>query len=171
MSRDAYVGGGSRSPRGGGGGVRLPTVDRSPSRAYPGGGSPIGRKSRAVRNGSPDHYGGGGGGYHYYADDLGSPMLEERGRSLATSASGHHHRSRSATRPSNPMSVRYQSLDRAPVDHDREFLPIRDRRDRSLERGLYFDEEPYSTRYYYFPFIIDNLFYAFSFILRTPDTS
>lgn len=149
MSRDAYVGGGSRSPRGGGG-VRLPTVDRSPSRAYPGGGSPLGRKSRAVRNGSPEHYGGGGGGgggYHYYADDLGSPMLEERGRPLAaTSAPGHHHRSRSATRPSNPVSVRYQSLDRATVDHDREFLPIRDRRDRSLERGLYFDDEPYSSR-------------------------
>lgn len=144
------MGGGSRSPRGGGG-VRLPTVDRSPSRAYPGGGSPLGRKSRAVRNGSPEHYGGGGGGggggYHYYADDLGSPMLEERGRPLAaTSAPGHHHRSRSATRPSNPVSVRYQSLDRATIDHDREFLPIRDRRDRSLERGLYFDDEPYSTR-------------------------
>lgn len=145
--------------------MRLPTVDRSPSRAYPGGGSPIGRKSRALRNGSPDHYGGGGGGgYHYYGEDLGSPMLEERGRSLATSSSGHHHRSRSATRPSNPMSVRYQSLDRAPVDHDREFLPIRDRRDRSLERGLYFDEEPYSTRYTYFPFIIEKCIrhYAFS---------
>ncbi|ENN78275.1 hypothetical protein YQE_05426, partial [Dendroctonus ponderosae] len=47
--------------------------------------------------------------------------------------------------PTNPMSVRYQSLDRAPtvVDHDREFLPIRDRRDRSLERGLYFEDDPY----------------------------
>lgn len=43
------------------------------------------------------------------------------------------------------MSVRYQSLDRGPtvVDHDREFLPIRDRRDRSLERGLYFEDDPY----------------------------
>lgn len=43
------------------------------------------------------------------------------------------------------MSVRYQSLDRGPtvVDHDREFLPIRDRRDRSLDRGLYFEDDPY----------------------------
>lgn len=50
-------------------------------------------------------------------------------------------------RPSNPMSVRYQSLDRGPtMDHEREFLPIRDRRDRSLERGLYFDDEPYGSR-------------------------
>lgn len=45
------------------------------------------------------------------------------------------------------MSVRYQSLDRGPtMDHEREFLPIRDRRDRSLERGLYFDDEPYGSR-------------------------
>lgn len=133
--------GGSRSPRG----VRLPTVDRSPSRVYPGG-SPIGRKPpRQTRSGnnSPDH---GYGGYHYYRDEeLPSPMLEERGRPLAVGTG--HHRSRSATRPSNPMSVRYQSLDRGPtVDHEREFLPIRDRRDRSLERSLYFDEEPYSSR-------------------------
>lgn len=195
MSRDVYVGG-SRSPRG----VRLPTVDRSPSRSYPGG-SPLGRKTlRQTRSGnnSPDHivYGGGGGGgvvgggggggvgsgggivggtsivgagtgsYHYYRDEeLGSPMLEERGRPITVGPS--HHRSRSATRPSNPMSVRYQSLDRGGggggggsgggmivggsggtmVDHEREFLPIRDRRDRSLERGLYFDDEPpYGSR-------------------------
>jgi hypothetical protein len=135
--------GGSRSPRG----VRLPTVDRSPSRVYPGG-SPLGRKPlRQTRSGnnSPEH----SYGYHhspYYRDeDLGSPMLEERGRPVAVGPG--HHRSRSATRPSNPMSVRYQSLDRGPtVDHEREFLPIRDRRDRSLDRGLYFDDEPYSTR-------------------------
>lgn len=177
MSRDVYVGG-SRSPRG----VRLPTVDRSPSRSYPGG-SPLGRKTlRQTRSGnnSPDHvvYGGGGGGgvsvsgggvgsgggggssYHYYRDEeLGSPMLEERGRPITVGPS--HHRSRSATRPTNPMSVRYQSLDRGGgggggivggsggtmVDHEREFLPIRDRRDRSLERGLYFDDEPpYGSR-------------------------
>ncbi|KAH0808793.1 hypothetical protein GEV33_013999 [Tenebrio molitor] len=132
-----------RSPRG----VRLPTVDRSPSRVYPGG-SPLGRKPlRQTRSGnnSPEH----SYGYHhspYYRDeDLGSPMLEERGRPVAVGPG--HHRSRSATRPSNPMSVRYQSLDRGPtVDHEREFLPIRDRRDRSLDRGLYFDDEPYSTR-------------------------
>ncbi|KAK9891117.1 hypothetical protein WA026_013436 [Henosepilachna vigintioctopunctata] len=140
MSRDAYVGG-TRSPRG----VRLPTADRSPSRGgYPGGGKPL-RPSRSGNN-SPDH----SYGYHhqstYYRDeDLGSPMLEERGRPMAVGPG--HHRSRSATRPANPMTVRYQSLDRGPaVDHDREFLPIRDRRDRSLDRGLYFDDEPYSSR-------------------------
>lgn len=45
------------------------------------------------------------------------------------------------------MTVRYQSLDRgATVDHEREFLPIRDRRDRSLERSLYFDEDTYGSR-------------------------
>lgn len=162
-SRDPYVGG-SRSPRG----VRLPTVDRSPSRSYPGGGSPLGSRktSRQTRSGnnSPDHIvlgsgGGGGGGYvgtttHYYRDDelITSPMLEERGRPIQIGpGQHHHHRSRSATRPTNPMSVRYQSLDRggiggAVIDHEREFLPIRDRRDRSLERGLYFDDEPYTSR-------------------------
>lgn len=147
MSRDVYVGGGNRSPRG----VRLPTVDRSPSRVYPGG-SPIGRRPlRQTRSGnnSPDHgYGSHSAGYGYGGygtEELVSPMLEERGRPIAVGPG--HHRSRSATRPSNPMSVRYQSLDRgATVDHEREFLPIRDRRDRSLERGLYFDDEPYSSR-------------------------
>lgn len=91
MSRDAY-GGGTRSPRG----VRLPTVDRSPSKAYPGG-SPLGRKSfRQTRSGnnSPDH---SYGYHHYYRDeDPGSPMLEERGRSMTVGPG--HHRSRSATR-------------------------------------------------------------------------
>ena len=43
---------------------------------------------------------------------------------------------------------RYQSLDRGFVDpHDREFVPIREprdrSRDRSLERGLYLEEELY----------------------------
>lgn len=47
----------------------------------------------------------------------------------------------------NP-SGRYQSLDRGMVDpHDREFVPIREprerSRDRSLERGLYLEEELY----------------------------
>lgn len=172
MSREAYVGaGGNRSPRS----VRrvgeLPTVDRSPSRSYPSGGrgSPIGRKSiRQTRSGnnSPDH---GGYGYHhqsmgspYYSrdDDLGSPMLEERGRSMTTSS---HHRSRSASRPTmgtNPMTVRYQSLDRGgtmigDTGHEREFMPIREPRersldrsavrDRSLERGLYLEDELYGS--------------------------
>ncbi|XP_030748232.1 ELKS/Rab6-interacting/CAST family member 1-like [Sitophilus oryzae] len=167
MSRsDAYVGG-SRSPRG----VRLPTVDRSPTRAtgYAGAGSPLGhrkalRSSRSGNNSPSEHVGGGGGmvgggvgvggggggygGYQtgYYRDeDLEEQMLEERGRPMAVGPG--HHRSRSATRPTNPMSVRYQSLDRGPtVDHDREFLPIRDRRDRSLDRALYFEDDPYSTR-------------------------
>ncbi|BES90158.1 RIM-Hypothetical protein protein of the cytomatrix active zone [Nesidiocoris tenuis] len=88
------------------------------------------------------YYGGGSGGFRC-EDDLGSPttLMEERGRSMA--ASGSHHRSRSASRPmgggGNAMSVRYQSLDRAGgggggVVDDREFMPIREPRDRSLDR-------------------------------------
>lgn len=46
------------------------------------------------------------------------------------------------------IAGRYQSLDRGFVDpHDREFVPIREprdrSRDRSLERGLYLEEELY----------------------------
>lgn len=86
-------------------------------------------------------------------------MLEERGRSMASSG---HHRSRSASRPAmgtNPMTVRYQSLDRGggtmigDTGHEREFMPIREPRersldrsavrDRSLERGLYLEDELY----------------------------
>nr|CAH7769941.1 unnamed protein product [Callosobruchus chinensis] len=154
MSRDAY-GGGSRSPRG----VRLPTVDRSPSRVayHPsatggGGGSPVGRKptrqSRSGNNSPTDHsYGYHHSSPYYRDDDLGSPMLLEEGRGRPITVGPPHHRSRSATRTSNPMSVRYQSLDRGPtMDHEREFLPIRDRRDRSLDRGLYYDDDPYSSR-------------------------
>lgn len=53
------------------------------------------------------------------------------------------------------MSVRYQSLDRGTVD-DREFLPIREPRERSLERvgprersldrGMYLEDELYGGR-------------------------
>lgn len=57
--------------------------------------------------------------HHYYGDDLGSPTaMDSRG----------HHRSRSATRV--PLR-NYHSLER---DQDREFVPIRDPRDRSLDR-------------------------------------
>lgn len=181
MSRDPYVGaGGNRSPRS----VRrvgeLPTVDRSPSRSYPSGGrgSPLGRKgirSGGTRSGnnSPDHaaayswhHQSMGSPYYSRDDDLGSPLLEERGRAAAIAS---HHRSRSAGRPSmaaaNPMTVRYQSLDRAGtmiggdpglVGHEREFMPIRDARDRSLdrsavrdrslERGLYMEDDLYGGR-------------------------
>lgn len=91
----------------------------------------------------------------YYRDEeLGSPiMIEERGRSLG----GSHHRSRSATRApaGQAMSVRYQSLDRGGMmdsTHDREFIPIREPRDRSLdrggfrERGMYLDDDLYMGR-------------------------
>nr|CAI5831359.1 unnamed protein product [Callosobruchus analis] len=128
MSRDAY-GGGSRSPRG----VRLPTVDRSPSRVayHPsatggGGGSPVGRKptrqSRSGNNSPTDHsYGYHHSSPYYRDDDLGSPMLLEEGRGRPITVGPPHHRSRSATRTSNPMSVRYQSLDRGPtMDHERD---------------------------------------------------
>ncbi|KAJ8880398.1 hypothetical protein PR048_016867 [Dryococelus australis] len=155
MSRDPYAASslsGSRSPRGARRG-ELPTVDRSPSRAYPRG-SPVGGRKAGGRpsrsgNTSPDHAGGGyygGGGQHhmgspYYRDEeLGSPvMMDDRGRSLG--GGGGHHRSRSASRPAasaggGAVSSRYQSLDRATAgDPDREFMPIREPRERSLDRG------------------------------------
>lgn len=190
MSRDPYASGpggvptnlGNRSPRSSRRIGELPTVDRSPSRNYPNSvsrSSPVsGRKpgggvgTRTTRTDSPEQ----NVGYHqssmsgpYYRDeDLGSPiMMDERGRSMAASG-GSHHRSRSATRAGgpvsgNPMSVRYQSLDRGgaggmgdPGLHDREFLPIREPRersldraglrDRSLDRGMYLEDElAYST--------------------------
>lgn len=169
MSRDPYssgsgvaVPGGTRSPRSGRRVGELPTVDRSPSRSYASGrGSPLGRK-RGTRSGnnSPEHL--GYASYHHHAlgspyysrdEDLGSPvMIDERGRSMSSGA-GVHHRSRSASRPamSNAigLSSRYASLDRASagiLDHDREFVPIRDPRERSRDRGLYLDEDLYSSR-------------------------
>ncbi|KAK9497749.1 hypothetical protein O3M35_004413 [Rhynocoris fuscipes] len=84
-------------------------------------------------------------------------MMDDRGRTSGPS-SGAHHRSRSASRPvSNPMTVRYQSLDRtSAADHDREFVPIREPRDRSLdrvgtrersmERSMYLEEDIYGPR-------------------------
>lgn len=164
MSRDPYGAslagsGGDRSPRSGRRLGELPTVDRSPSRNYPRG-SPVGRKGRPARSGdtSPEHrgtYRQMSGGY-YGREDEGASPVEERGR---PPTGGSHHRSRSAGRPSaNPVSVRYQSLDRAGgADHDREFVPIEPRersaergppRDRSLERSLYAEDELYgrSTR-------------------------
>ncbi|XP_043474487.1 ELKS/Rab6-interacting/CAST family member 1-like isoform X2 [Leptopilina heterotoma] len=169
MSRDPYssgsgvaVPGGTRSPRSGRRVGELPTVDRSPSRSYASGrGSPLGRK-RGTRSGnnSPEHL--GYGSYHHHAlgspyysrdEDLGSPvMIDERGRSMSSGA-GVHHRSRSASRPamsnSIGLSARYTSLDRASagiLDHDREFVPIRDPRERSRDRGLYLDDDLYSSR-------------------------
>ena len=170
MSRDPYSsgsgvvgpGGGTRSPRSGRRVGELPTVDRSPSRSYASGrGSPLGRK-RGTRSGnnSPEHL--GYGSYHHHAlgspyysrdDDLGSPvMIDERGRSMSTGA-GVHHRSRSASRPamssSAGLSARYTSLDRASagiLDHDREFVPIRDPRERSRDRGLYLEDDLYGSR-------------------------
>jgi len=137
MSREPYGtnvsgGGGSRSPRSSRRLGELPTVDRSPSRSYP---------SRKVRGGSPDH----GYGHHmnsYYRDEeLGSPVLDDRGRPSS------HHRSRSATRPAagQAMSVRYQSLDRGGMDTEREFMPIREPRERSLDRGrMYLEDDMYN---------------------------
>lgn len=140
MSREPYgpaAVGGTRSPRGRRAG-ELPTVDRSPSRGYP----PRGRQPPSPDPGYPPHHRTMGSPY-YGHDEPPSPE-ERRG-----------HRSRSATRPSQPLSVRYQSLDRE-RDRDREFLPIREPRerslergalrDRSLERGLYLEEELYGAR-------------------------
>lgn len=168
MSRDQYgasnlsSAGGNRSPRSARRVGELPTVDRSPSRSYP---SPLGRKSgRPNRSGntSPDqHVGyssyGMGSPYYVREDDLGSPvMMDERGRSAGTG--GGHHRSRSASRPpmstTNPMPTRYQSLDRASgmigEGHEREFVPIREPRERSLDRSAvrdrYLEDELYGSR-------------------------
>ncbi|KFM74126.1 ERC protein 2, partial [Stegodyphus mimosarum] len=69
--------------------------------------------------------GQGSAGGHYYNEDLGSPTMD--GRGTGGPAPGHH-RSRSATRV--PLR-NYHSLER---DQDREFVPIRDPRDRSLDR-------------------------------------
>ncbi|GIY01330.1 hypothetical protein CEXT_321281 [Caerostris extrusa] len=64
---------------------------------------------------------------HYYNNEelAGSPTMD--GRATGGPTSGHH-RSRSATRV--PLR-NYHSLER---DQDREFVPIRDPRDRSLDR-------------------------------------
>lgn len=174
MSRDPYGGatlsgaGGNRSPRSTRRLGELPTVDRSPSRNYPSGitnrGSPVGRKSGRPGATSPEQHAGGyqsmNSPYYGRDEEPASPvMMDDRGR-----ASGHH-RSRSASRPPvNPMSVRYQSLDRATGAgamgeggmHEREFLPIREPRDRSLERsagrersldrGMYMEEDLYGSR-------------------------
>lgn len=142
----------TRSPRSAMRISELPTVDRSPSRNYPGAAanrhSPSRRRLRGT--GSPDHY----GGYYSREDDLPSPIiLEDRGRPM--SSGGGMHRSRSATRAVAPerggLTTRYQSLDRGGGggilgDHDREFIPIREPRDRSLDRSLrdrtvYIDED------------------------------
>lgn len=167
MSRDPYGGaplsgaGGNRSPRSARRLGELPTVDRSPSRNYPSAinrGSPVGRKGRGGAT-SPDHVGAGyqsmSSPYYGREEETQSPvMMEDRGRA------GGHHRSRSATRPTNnPMSVRYQSLDRTgaePGVHDREFMPIREprerslertsARDRSLDRGMYLEDDLYGGR-------------------------
>ncbi|CAH0392300.1 unnamed protein product [Bemisia tabaci] len=162
MSRDPYggpAGGvnsggiGTRSPRSSRRVGELPTVDRSPSRNYPSAGatgsrsSPLGRKPAEQNVG----YGQMSGPGYYRDEELGSPtmMVEERGRAGAS------HRSRSATRAGPvsgaPMSVRYQSLERDPGLHDREFLPIREPRERSLdrgrslERGMYLEDELYQS--------------------------
>lgn len=196
--RDAYPGGGTRSPRSGRRLGELPTVDRSPSRGYSGGGgggssgyvsgrgSPLGsRRLRAGTrsgNSSPEgqlystggvgggmygHHtpvhqslvglagsGGIGGASPYYSsslggardvvDELGSPvlLLEERGRSMSQGAG--QHRSRSASRPAGMPGPRYASLDRASVgllDHEREFVPIREPLSRSA--GRYLEDELY----------------------------
>lgn len=111
----------------------LPTVDRSPSRNYPSAiasrGSPVGKKGPRGGATSPDQYVGYQMNSPYYRgdDEVQTLMMEDRGRTS-------HHRSRSASRPlNNPGTVRYQSMDR--TGGEREFLPIREPRERSLERA------------------------------------
>lgn len=105
---------------------------------------------------------------------MGSPYYHRDMEDPISPALPGHHRSRSASRPpvthtmdypSNlfiyssvceflnliafKTGTRYQSLDRGGLvdPHDREFVPIREprdrSRDRSLERGLYLEEELY----------------------------
>lgn len=138
MSRDVYGGGG------GGGGVpstRSPRPSRRDlnsdpyyldqgghHRAHspqPSAASAAARRSRsATRAASPT-----------LALDHGGPYMDPHGTMDADrrsgSAPGSHHRSRSQSRSN--LGRNYHSLDREA--HDREFMPIRDPRDRSMERG------------------------------------
>ncbi|GAB0086578.1 ERC protein 2-like [Sergentomyia squamirostris] len=163
MSREAYtsapaISSGARSP---GRSTRriteLPTVDHSPSREYGTRGSPIGRNLRFSRYGHsyfPMNYGPESSTYHHNSvAAMGSPYYRDMDEPTSP-AGGGHHRSRSASRPpiSHAMDytrTRYQSLDRGGLvdPHDREFIPIREprdrSRDRSLERGLYLEDELY----------------------------
>lgn len=117
------------------------------------GGVPMG--GGGLVGGSP-YYGGLGGAR--VDDELASPvlLLEERGRSMSQGA-GAGHRSRSASRPAMMSSggPRYAatSLDRASVgllDHDREFVPIRDHHpfSASVRAGSsrYLEDEIYGMR-------------------------
>uniref|UniRef100_A0A182HVG1 Uncharacterized protein n=1 Tax=Anopheles arabiensis TaxID=7173 RepID=A0A182HVG1_ANOAR len=165
MSREVYSTGqtnsnttGTRSP---GRSTRrlteLPTVDKSPSRDYGGiRGRPLGPNIHQSRSGtnSPLNYSWKSYPHHNSFTAMGSPYYRDMDEPI--SPAGGHHRSRSATRapthsleyPREQLRTRYQSLDRGLVDpHDREFIPIREprdrSRDRSLERGLYLEEELY----------------------------
>lgn len=141
---------GTRSPRSNMRIGELPTVDRSPSRNYPGSAARHSPNRRRVRGtGSPDHY----GNYYGREEELGSPiMIEERGRPM--SSGGSMHRSRSATRAMperGGLTTRYQSLDRGGgggilSDHDRDFISRersldRTGRERVMDRNLYLDDE------------------------------
>lgn len=100
-----------------------------------GGSVNVGNNSFGAVGGSPyttSFYGASGVGATT-RDESPVLMLEERGRSMSQGAGQFHHRSRSASRPnmsSTSAGVRYaSSLDRASVgllDHDREFVPIRE---------------------------------------------
>lgn len=135
MSRDVYGGGG------GGGGVpssRSPRPQRRDlssdpyyldqgghHRAHSPQPSAAARRSRsATRAASPT-----------LALDHGGPYMDPHATMEADrrsgSAPGTHHRSRSQSRSN--VGRNYHSLDREA--HDREFMPIRDPRDRSMERG------------------------------------
>lgn len=71
----------------------------------------------------------------------------------------------------NVLGTRYQSLDRGPLvvdPHEREFIPIREprdrSRDRSLERGLYLEEELYGRPSRQSPSQIRKLKSIYSFV-------
>lgn len=69
------------------------------------------------------------------------------------------------------IGTRYQSLDRGGLvdPHDREFIPIREprdrSRDRSMDRGMYLEDELYGRSARQSPNPISNYFKNFSFLI------
>lgn len=138
--------------------MELPTVDRSPSRNYPGSNnnnravnsrnSPSKRNLRNVSNSPSNEY----SSYYLQDKDLPSPiLLDDRDRSLLST--GSMHRSRSATRTypaERGLTTKYQSLDRGgdrgilgdAIQNEKEYMrQNRDKsRDRTNEMNLYNDD-------------------------------
>ena len=91
-------------------------------------GATAARRSRSATRALTPPLGGGLDPHQGYSMDPHGPMDGDR---RSGSAPGSHHRSRSQSR--SGLGRNYHSLDREA--HDREFMPIRDPRDRSMERS------------------------------------